>query len=67
MGRDESFGDNPRRVGIAERWWAPRKLVLTEKYEYISKNVIINKLYELLYYYKLEKTSEKSPKTYKRH
>ncbi len=33
----------------------------------IKIEVIINKLYELLYYYKLEKTSEKSPKTYKRH
>ena len=33
----------------------------------IKIEVIINKLYELLYYYKLEKNAEKSPKTYKRH
>lgn len=33
----------------------------------IKIEVIINKLYELLYYYKLEKNAEKSPKTYKCH
>lgn len=45
MGNNESFGDNPRRVGLAERWWAPYKLKLNENYNYVNKNVLINFLY----------------------
>ena len=48
MGNNESFGENPKRVGHAERWWAPYKLKLNENYNFVSKNVIINFLYYII-------------------
>jgi 1-acyl-sn-glycerol-3-phosphate acyltransferase len=48
MGNNDSFGDNPRRVGVAERWWAPVKLKLTEDYDYVTKNGFIKFLYYIV-------------------
>jgi len=48
MGNTENFGDNPRRVGLAERWWAPYKLKLSENYNFVSKNVFIKFLYYII-------------------
>ncbi len=45
MGNNDSFGENPKRIGLAERWWAPVKIKLTENYNYVNKNVFINLLY----------------------
>lgn len=48
MGNTENFGDNPRRVGLAERWWAPYKMKLNENYNFVSKNVFIKFLYYII-------------------
>jgi 1-acyl-sn-glycerol-3-phosphate acyltransferase len=53
MGNNESFGDNPKRVGHAEQWWAPIKLKLNENYNYVNKNVFINFLYYIALFFGL--------------
>lgn len=45
MAKNAFFGDNPKRVGKAERIWAPIKLKLTEDYDYVSRNVFIRFFY----------------------
>lgn len=48
MGKNDHFGDNPKRAGIAEKWWAPYKLKLTENYNYISKNKFLKILHHIV-------------------
>lgn len=48
MGNNDSFGDNPRRIGLAEKWWAPFKLRLSENYPFVATNVFMKILYYII-------------------
>lgn len=48
MGSNETDCGEPKKEGLADKWWSPGKLKLTDKYNYISANKLLGLLHHVI-------------------